>query len=294
MAIIRSRIETITPEGASKLLEKNTLNRSIRENLVDAYAKDMKSGMWKTNGKTIVIADTGRVLDGQHRLWACVMSDTAFETNVCRGVDESTFDTIDTGINRNSGDIFGIAGVTNSQHIASAVRWIYRYVNGLIRSKCKVSSRDLLERYQKLSGVDLGLPFGRKLKAFAPPAMWAALWWLLQQADPDKGAEFCNAFLTDEWETGHGPIKAAKKRIVEIALAKHPAPPEERLAIVIKGWNAFYQGRDVRAIKLTRTESFPVIDGLDPKTLSNMKAKSVSIKSFNKDLDRRIKKKVSA
>ena len=86
-------IEIITPEIASKYLEKNTNNyRNVRQDRVSAYALEMKNGNWKNNGEAIVFGTDGVLKNGQHRLMACVKSNTPFETLVIRGCDESIYD----------------------------------------------------------------------------------------------------------------------------------------------------------------------------------------------------------
>lgn len=86
-------IEIITPEIASKYLEKNINNyRNVRQDRVNAYALEMKNGNWKNNGEAIVFGTDGTLKNGQHRLMACVQSNTPFETLVIRGCDEIIYD----------------------------------------------------------------------------------------------------------------------------------------------------------------------------------------------------------
>lgn len=86
-------IEIITPEIASKYLEKNTNNyRNVNPQRVKAYALEMKNGNWKNNGEAIVFGTDGILKNGQHRLMACVQSNTPFETLVIRGCDEIIYD----------------------------------------------------------------------------------------------------------------------------------------------------------------------------------------------------------
>ncbi len=69
---------TVTPEVASKLLQHNETNRTIRPTWVNKYAKDMQEGRWVRNGETITLIErsdgTKRLLNGQHRLQAVTQS----------------------------------------------------------------------------------------------------------------------------------------------------------------------------------------------------------------------------
>lgn len=48
----------------------------------------MRNGNWKANGEAIKFSSTGRLLDGQHRLRACVKEQVPFTTLVIRGLED--------------------------------------------------------------------------------------------------------------------------------------------------------------------------------------------------------------
>lgn len=63
---------TITPEKAKTLLVMNTKNRKLSRKLVQKYASDMAAGRWPYNGDPIRVSVSNVLLDGQHRLEACI------------------------------------------------------------------------------------------------------------------------------------------------------------------------------------------------------------------------------
>ena len=71
---MKARVENITPYKALLLLESNTRNRKMRKERVDMYTRDMREGRWRTNGESIVVTESGVLVDGQHRLQAVVNS----------------------------------------------------------------------------------------------------------------------------------------------------------------------------------------------------------------------------
>jgi hypothetical protein len=73
---------TVTPDQALKWLEDtNTNNRSVRDIHVQRLASDMKNGKWRGfNGEAIRFDSLGRLVDGQHRLWACTVAGVPFDT----------------------------------------------------------------------------------------------------------------------------------------------------------------------------------------------------------------------
>lgn len=107
---MKQSIETITPEIAKEILSKNSLNRTISAKRVALFAEDMKSGKWQLNGEAISIGKDGTLKDGQHRLTAIVLSNTAIITAVNRDVDNDVF-LYDRGKSRTTTDILTVKGV---------------------------------------------------------------------------------------------------------------------------------------------------------------------------------------
>ena len=65
----------VTPEIAHKwvrLVSPHT--RMLDYGLLEKYTEAMRAGEWSCDSKRIVFDHTGRITDGQHRLWAVVRS----------------------------------------------------------------------------------------------------------------------------------------------------------------------------------------------------------------------------
>lgn len=120
---------TITPETAMALLELNKLNRPIDQANIKRIAKAIAEDRWKYNGDTIKISDDDSVLDGQHRLWACIEARKPIQTIIVRGIARDAFATIDTMRKlRNASDIVALNGtLRHRQAIGTALQWLVRY-----------------------------------------------------------------------------------------------------------------------------------------------------------------------
>jgi len=127
---MRSAIEVITPERAQELIERAKPNRIIRPLIVSGIAADMLTGRWVCNGETIIIAPSGRILDGQHRLLGCITSGVPFQTYISYDVPEDAFDTIDSGRVRTAADILQTKGYTTTNITAAASRYAQNYISG--------------------------------------------------------------------------------------------------------------------------------------------------------------------
>jgi hypothetical protein len=74
---LRSQWIEVTPELAARWLKNNFRNRSVREDVVSAYARDMANGRWVYTHQGIAFNDRDELIDGQHRLHAVILSGLA-------------------------------------------------------------------------------------------------------------------------------------------------------------------------------------------------------------------------
>jgi hypothetical protein len=70
--ILSSEIKLISKELAIEMLNNNAVNRVINKSKVRQYAEMMKSGQWQLTHQGLAITKDGKLIDGQHRLWAIV------------------------------------------------------------------------------------------------------------------------------------------------------------------------------------------------------------------------------
>ena len=76
---------TVTPEMAREWLLANTdVPFNSQPGKVDQYARDMASGHWPLMGEGIRFDEADQLVDGRHRLRACVQSGVPFLTYVTR------------------------------------------------------------------------------------------------------------------------------------------------------------------------------------------------------------------
>lgn len=95
----------VTPEMARDWLNMNTDNRPLRDSTVRTLIAAIKRGEWKLTHQAVAIDEAGKILDGQHRLQACVLSGKTLRMMVAKDCPRSTFDVIDIGARRSLADI---------------------------------------------------------------------------------------------------------------------------------------------------------------------------------------------
>lgn len=106
-------VELVTPHMAEQWLEKNYQHqRALRNADVEKWATMMREGRWKLTHQGIGFTDTGKLADGQHRLWAIIFAKTAVRMNVTRGLAEDSFQALDQGRVRSIADLSAEAWIT--------------------------------------------------------------------------------------------------------------------------------------------------------------------------------------
>lgn len=262
---VKSNIVTVTPELAARWLEGNTHNRPLRQANVESMMAAMQAGRWRLNGESIIFDTNGTLVDGQHRLWACVESKCQFETVVVTDVDPDSFLTIDQGAKRSAADALWVndkelvkgAKLTG---VAAAAILVWQYRNENLFSNVRLPSTDVVrlvnEEPRLIHWVKEAGRAARGLRGFSTPV--AATLHLGCNGFPEKAEEFLHRFV-DGMNLGQGnPILALRGRI----LSNPPYRTWERLYLSVSAWNAFAQGRQLFKITATpRSDDFPKIRG---------------------------------
>lgn len=114
----------MTPVQAQKLLDTTvSYNRPITPTNVARLAEDMRDGRFLFTGSTVVRDWRQRLIDGQHRLKACVDSGAKMPVLVVEGVSESAILLLDQNKTRTVGEILKVSQrtVTNQSTVVAAV-----------------------------------------------------------------------------------------------------------------------------------------------------------------------------
>lgn len=246
---MKMTVETITPMLARHMLSCSAGNRSIKAAKVASYARDMMAGNWKLNGETIVFNDDGALIDGHHRLKACIESDTCFQSIVVKGCEAGAEKTIDMGASRTLADVLSFQGEKNSQALVAAINAAGSIRNGRSRSS-NMSSAELLDFLSKH-------PIARELSADshrkALPRVGALVCgigivahFLGQQ---DQYADFVSVLQSGVPAYPGCPAHALRDRILKDAGHRNKMPLHEAHRLTLTAWNKFLDGQSVSLLR---------------------------------------------
>lgn len=254
--------ESITPKKAIEWLKRNIHNRPLSDAHVNRLASAMQSGVWRMNGDTIRFNGNGDLIDGQHRLRACVQSNCTFESYVVRGLDHAAFDTIDQGKRRSTGDVLARRGEKHYNCLAAAVRIVHViHTRGAVDKKTSIRADEIVECLDRNPGVreccDIVNQGSRS--PIIPHSSSAALLFLFRQKDGTLADTFWQRVLGGEGLTSGMPEYRLRERLIDNKTSAAKLQPICILALAIKAWNAARNGKSLKCLKWDEREDFPVI-----------------------------------
>lgn len=262
-------VESIGPATASRYLETASTNRRIRKGKIDQYARDMLGGRWHSS--VLRFDDLNRLVDGQHRLWAIISSDTTQVFYVERGLPAEALSTIDSGLSRTAGDVLAIRGAPSAITLAGAIRYARWFENFPGRapsgqSASPFSHDELVDYLDANPEINDSVRMSKNLTKVLPfksGALAAALHFLGHKRNPELADEFWRQMNQGtDMKAGTGPYLLRR-----LVIADNIRRPGERMsintlaALSIKAWNlweAGKTGRQLRWIKgAQQQEAFP-------------------------------------
>ena len=267
-------IERIYPETAKQMLKHNVGNRSAKKyHIAD---KALENDEWSLNGATIVFASDGRLLDGQHRLQACLRSGKPIDTVVVRGIDTESQISMDSGVRRSVADFLKMRGISDSVMIGGIGSSILRadtygieitVGDGSGTASRKFSTKETVGFIE--DNLDLRIkPITRQVKALNKKykgfraTTAAVLIDAFRNVSNDEDVdEFVDQLLGRKTATCSVP--ALQRRLYDNAMSTGKKLTQRYIAaITIKCWNDFINGecRDVLSYRAggAHPEDFPV------------------------------------
>jgi len=260
----------VSPSIAKELLELNTNNRPVKARTAKLYTEQMKKGEWIFNGDLIRISITGVILDGQHRLLSVVASGTTQEWNIQTGLPDETFDKIDIGKNRSSGDVMAIAGYKNSTILSAAIKIVIAYDNRNLKYNKNVethkrpTNHDLIEWMEKKNDelmiicVENGSRYSKTAR-FLSAGSYSALCYIFSRKNRIQAASFFDKLTTGEGISSKvdSPIYVLRQKLINFMGTEHKIEPTNKYAIIIRAWNLYRAGKEAKRISWSSDEDFP-------------------------------------
>ena len=241
----------LTPEMARELLEGNSLNRPISDGHVNRLAAQIAAGKWRFNGDTIKISSDLRVLDGQHRCWAVIESNTAVETIIVRDIEPDAFATIDTLRKTRSGaDILSLCGAErHRRHIAQALVWLIHWQRGIQQFKepsHRVENADIEEAYGlHKEAITFAVEKASKLRKVGNVPLLAFLYYIISNRDGAIAERMMETLYDPSRRSAVDPFYQLRRYFGSDTVKQ----PLTTIALTIKAANAAKRGKSIENLQ---------------------------------------------
>ncbi len=260
---VDAEITRVTPKQAREWLESNDVNRPIRNQIVQAYRRDMEHGRWEFTGEAVKISRTGRLLDGQHRLTALAEAKGVRGVSmlVVQGLPDETQAMMDQGVARRISDAIALSGgsVKNVALAASITRWQTlspEITTNMHHSSLrgKVTTAEALSTFKANPDIVEAAERAQHYRPALPcsPTAIGYTWLHINRANPEACTEFFEGMADMEWAWPQDPRKAALRRLQAMSRDGEIKTTLETgvmvISVLTRSWNAWRKEEKVETI----------------------------------------------
>lgn len=251
--------EKVAPTKAMKYLETmGDSNRNVRQTHIDYLASQMRAGLWRRNPQPIMFDKNGRLVDGQHRLWACVESEIEIDLLVARGVSPEDVPAIDSGLARDYKDVAHYEG-WNVDPMTAAIAKILVRGPGMAHAKVPPEVAHRWYEFYK-EAIDFALSLRNQTRPSAGKSITAPMTAAIARAYSSVGAERLTRFA-EILKTGQVSVEADRAAFVlrDAWLANRLGASKVEQYLKTEGAiRAFVERRAVRTLQKPAAELFKI------------------------------------
>jgi hypothetical protein len=261
-----AQLMEVTPWLARQWLGQNKGNRPRKIRAIEAYSRDMVAGEWLISGEPIKFATDGRLIDGQNRLHAVILSDVSIKSWVMFGLDPRAQDVMDAGVKRSNADQLALHDVPHAVTVSTvAAAWTGwhdgRWVNasGSVGSPQLTHSETLQFVADHPEVVGAASMAKRTSKVLRLPAgVIGAAWMILAKIDEADATSFFRK-IHDGETTGRGdPLLTLIRKAQSDRDQDRASRPASSFYLIFRAWNAWRQAKPLERLHLLNSNGDPV------------------------------------
>jgi len=259
-----AEVINLTPGAAAILfMDHNKQNREWRHSVSEAYAEEIKHGLWEFTNQGIGFLSSGDTGDGQHREAGIALSGQTVEVTVTFGMKPESIIAIDTGHRRQASDFLGIEGASEPKRKQAILKQGYATLKRLAstdeeaRPYIVTTNRDIVREIKAhdrllMEAMQIGDDSvrGRSKPTFKANEAAALSFLLMLKGWPKaKVISDLDVFQSGEdREGGNSPIFVAADQLQKDANKRDGATVSARFAAAIKAFVLHEQG--VKAVRI--------------------------------------------
>jgi hypothetical protein len=248
------KLVMVTPTLAGLLLQRNTRNRKVNKRHVEKLKRDMLEGRWEVNDQGISFcAQTGELLNGQHRLMAIVEAGIQMPVWVFFLADEARWVT-DKGLKRNLGAELTMLGVGYGVRRAAILNMAVALLtanDGRSTVSCYLEYEEQLPKFE--DGIDMVISKIPAEKYLSAAWVCGSIAFAYKRS-PEQITTFADKFYTGEGLFKGDPIYEARKYVT--GRAGRTGRADERMVnalVILNTMQAHIEGRTINHLKPSQT-----------------------------------------
>ncbi|MCE6959246.1 hypothetical protein LAZ40_09295 [Cereibacter sphaeroides] len=249
------RMLTVTPDIARRWLNRfNRSNRKIQANHVEMIKRDILKENWMVNAQPICFTgdpeaagddDDARLLNGQHRLMACVQAGIPIEVPIAVNIPEEAFATYDIHAKRTLRKGSGVR--VDDRVVAAAARLQWKTDNGIpFETRMSPSATEIKDTIDAHPGMLECFPRARRLDALASAGVMTWFIYHVTSENPDWGNDFLNGLESGDLLEKGNPILSLRNVMIGQRGEKSRV---DVLGILESGWTSYKAWREKKAVK---------------------------------------------
>jgi len=249
----------LTPELAAEFLAGQAPNRKKKWAKIEKFARDMAAGRWTFTGEAIKFDNLNRMIDGQNRCEAVVMSGATIQVLVVRGLDPSAQADMDQVNPRSTGDALTFAGHTETKNLAAAISTHYAWKKGAFlhcMANLAISRPTNAEALAYLAAnptLEAATTEGRRVYISGlrlPVGSLATAIVETSAIDADASLDFFGR-IAELRTSGHGdPVATLLRRVTAMRETSQRPLPSTALYLLFRTWNAYRDNESLTKFQL--------------------------------------------
>ena len=256
---------TITPEWAAGKLTTSENIRKLRKHRVELYAEKLKQNMFTLSNDAICVSPNGTLLNGFHRLQACLETGISFDALVGYDVPDESVHAMDQGLKRTTADFLSLPD-GNETGIAAMIKMILAWDMGILHNTTAVSKNIFTEHVQEFAEENYealtdAYRIGRSIYKTigGNPSAWTSFVYKINLINPMLAEEFISAIKTGAGlSVGDSRLAVRNwfaRQQIDSRRKRSQISPLNTLHIAVQGWNCFLKGQKRQSFSLPRKDS---------------------------------------
>jgi hypothetical protein len=248
-----AEVVTLVPALAALLLEHNPVNRPLGRYNLDVLKADVANGRFTFNGESIVVADTGNLIDGQHRCETVLATGVPIETVIVFGPKETARYTIDIGKPKTAANFLAMKGWHDNNHLAATITLLlmYRSHGSVSHGINRPTKTEIINAIEQFKGIQDSVDFvsdatRKKLGSRSALAFCHYTFW--KKCSRQASDEFISTMIEGSGLRKDSPIYYCRERLRDMTRGTRA---ETRIELLFRCWNIWRRGESVTKIPLS-------------------------------------------